>query len=99
MTIEMRLDGGTFEWDNDWNTCAPNFNSINSSFFSDESISGQIQDVQLDSNGDCFESNIFPYQIQFAVGGNHNQFVGIADGSDFCGSRNGFPLPKPCGLP
>jgi hypothetical protein len=98
-TIEFRFDGSTFEWDDDWNTCAPGFDSINSSFNFDESLSGQIQDAQLDSNGDCFEADLVNYKIQFAVGANHNQFVGTAFGDDFCGSRNGLPLPNPCGLP
>lgn len=99
MDIEIRFDGNTFEWDTDWNTCAPGFDSVNSTFFSDESLSGEVQDAQFDSNGDCFESNRFSYQIQFAVGSNHNQFVGIADGDTFCGGRNGLPAPNPCKFP
>jgi hypothetical protein len=99
-TIEIRSQGNAFEWSTDWFGCDPeSFDSEGSTFFSDESLSGQAVLLQPDGSGDCFEADRFSYEIAFAAESNHNQFVGNLSGSPFCGSRNGYPLPDPCAGP
>lgn len=96
-TVEFRSQGDTFEWSTDWNGCEyGSLDSDGSTIFSDESLSGQGSVYQADGSGGCVEVDGFSYKIAFAVGSNHNQFVGTIDGQAFCGSRNGYPLPDPC---
>jgi len=102
-TIEFRSQGDTFEWSTDWDSCDPvSFDSTRSSVDPvDESLSGQVEqsEITLDGSAECALANTFSYDIAFAVGSNHNQFVGYLDGDPYCGYRNGAGFPEICSGP